>query len=43
MALEYRLGTAHPRVGKAWLQLSREYQGAGGSAYALKAEQALLR
>ena len=43
MALEHRLGTAHPRVGKAWLQLSRAYQAAGGTAYALKAEQALLR
>lgn len=42
-ALEHRLGTAHPRVGKAWLQLSRAYQAAGGPAYAAKAEQALLR
>ena len=41
--LEHRLGTAHPRVGKAWLQLSRAYQHAGGDANVAKSEQALLR
>lgn len=41
--LEHRLGTAHPRVGKAWLQLSRAYQQAGGEANVAKSEQALLR
>ncbi|KAK9812395.1 hypothetical protein WJX73_007500 [Symbiochloris irregularis] len=42
-ALEHRLGTAHPRVGKAWLQLSRAYQQAGGEANVANSEQALLR
>ena len=41
--LQHRLGTAHPRVGRAWLQLSRACQAAGGASNAAKAEQALIR